>query len=97
MKKTSLLLLTMAIALVFLMGCVAALQNYEKVSLGMSKAEVKGIAGEPHRIVEAECSGDGPIVSKPGKYEFWFYRHGFLVFSGDKLVSKGRKVDTGGW
>lgn len=95
MKKTALLLLTVAIALVFLMGCAAALQNYEKLSLGMSKQEVKSIAGEPHRIVEAECSGEGPLVSKPGKYEFWFYRHGILVFSGDKLASKGRKVDTG--
>ena len=73
-------------------GCAAALQNYEKVALGMSKAEVKQIAGEPRRTMEGETTGEGPLFSKPGKHEIWFYCDGMLVFSGDKLVSKGHKV-----
>jgi hypothetical protein len=92
MKKSLWFSLALVLILAVIAGCAAALQNYDKVTLGMSKAEVKQIAGEPHRIMEGESTGEGPLISKAGKHEIWFYRDGILVFMENKLVSKGHKV-----
>lgn len=94
MEKRILLCFAVVLALTLVAGCAVALQNYDQISLGMSKAEVKSITGDPHRILEGETSGEGPFGAKAGKHEIWFYKGGALIFSGDKLVSKVRKVEA---
>ncbi len=90
MKKIAAIFFAGFLAITFLSACAAALQ-YDKVSLGMSRDEVKKIAGKPSRILEGETTGEGAFVSKAGKYEIWFYRGGALIFSEDKLIDKAHK------
>jgi len=91
MKKITIFFFTGVLALTILSACAAGLQNYEKVSLGMSKEDVKNIAGKPSRVLEGETTGEAGLINKAGKYEIWLYRGSFLIFSEDKLINKARK------
>ena len=75
-------------------GCAAALQNYDKVSLGMSSDQVLTVAGKPNRKFRMESAGQGTILPTPaGKSETWFYKSGMIQFHDGKVVAKGQKVD----
>jgi hypothetical protein len=74
-------------------GCAAALQNYEKVSLGMTADQVLSVAGKPNRSYRMESAGQGTILPTPaGTSETWFYKGGMIQFHDGKVVAKGQKV-----
>ena len=74
-------------------GCAAALQNYEKVSLGMTPDQVLTVAGKPNRMFRMESAGEGTILPTPaGKSETWFYKTGLIQFHDGKVVAKGEKL-----
>lgn len=74
-------------------GCAASLQNYEKVSLGMSTEQVVTVAGKPHRMFRMESTGQGTMLPTPaGASETWFYKTGLIQFHDGKVVAKGEKV-----
>ena len=75
-------------------GCAAALQNYDKVSLGMTSAQVLTLAGKPHRMFRMESTGQGTVLPTPaGTSETWFYKTGLIQFHDGKVVAKGEKVE----
>jgi hypothetical protein len=75
-------------------GCAAALQNYEKVSLGMTPEQVRTVAGKPHRKFRMESAGQGTILPTPaGASETWFYKTGLIQFHDGKVVAKGEKLE----
>jgi len=75
-------------------GCAAALQNYEKVSLGMTAEQVLTVAGKPHRMFRMESTGQGTVLPTPaGTSETWFYKTGLIQFHDGKVVAKGEKVE----
>lgn len=90
MRKIAMILFSGVLVLTFLSACAAPLQ-YDKITLGMSREDVKKIAGKPSRVLEGETTGEGAFVSKAGKYEIWLYRGGALIFSEDKLIDKAHK------
>lgn len=74
-------------------GCAASLQNYEKVSLGMTAEQVLTVAGKPHRMFRMESTGQGTVLPTPaGSTETWFYKSGLIQFHDGKVVAKGAKV-----
>lgn len=75
-------------------GCATAqLQNYDKVSLGMSSDQVLSVAGKPNRIYQMESTGQGTVISTPaGTTETWFYASGLVQFHNGKVVAKGQRV-----
>lgn len=74
-------------------GCAAALQNYDKVSLGMTSDQVLTVAGKPHRMYRMDSAGQGTLLPTPaGSSETWFYRSGMIQFHDGKVVAKGQKV-----
>lgn len=75
-------------------GCATArLQNYDKVSLGMSPDQVLSVAGKPNRIFKMESTGQGTVLPTPaGATETWFYKSGLIQFHNGKVVAKGQKV-----
>jgi hypothetical protein len=74
-------------------GCAAALQNYDKVSLGMTSDQVLSVAGKPHRMYRMESAGQGTMFPTPaGTSETWFYKSGLIQFHDGKVVAKGEKV-----
>ncbi len=73
-------------------GCAAVLQNYEKVSLGMTVDQVLTVAGKPHQKFRMESSGVGTVLPTPaGSSETWFYKRGLIQFHDGKVVAKGQK------
>jgi len=75
-------------------GCAAALKNYDKVSLGMTSAQVLTVAGKPHRMFRMESTGQGTVLPTPaGMSETWFYKTGIIQFHDGKVVAKGEKVE----
>ncbi len=75
-------------------GCAPALQNYEKVSLGMTPEQVRTVAGKPHRKFRMESTGQGTILPTPaGTSETWFYDTGLIQFHDGKVVAKGEKTE----
>ena len=71
----------------------AALQNYEKVSLGMTADQVLTVAGKPNSKFRMESTGQGTIIPTPaGASETWFYKGGMIQFHDGKVVAKGVKV-----
>lgn len=75
-------------------GCAAALQNYEKVSLGMTAGQVLTVAGTPHRKFRMESTGQGTVLPTPaGASETWFYKRGLIQFHDGKVVAKGQKFE----
>lgn len=74
-------------------GCAAALQNYDKVSLGMTPEQVTTLAGKPHRVYRMESAGKGTMFPTPaGTSETWFYKTGLIQFHDGKVVAKGEKA-----
>ena len=75
-------------------GCATAkLQNYDKVSLGMSSDQVLSVAGKPNRIFQMESTGQGTVLPTPaGTTETWSYKSGLIQFHNGKVVAKGRKA-----
>ena len=75
-------------------GCAASLQNYEKVSLGMSPEQVLTVAGSPHKKFRMESTGQGTLLPTPaGASETWFYKTGLIQFHDGKVVAKGEKIE----
>jgi len=77
-------------------GCAAALplQNYDKVSLGMTADQVLSVAGKPNRQFRMESTGEGTLPPTPvGKSETWFYKTGIIQFHEGKVVAKGEKLE----
>jgi hypothetical protein len=75
-------------------GCAAALQNYDKVSLGMTAEQVRTVAGKPHHMYRLESAGEGTLLPTPaGNSETWFYKTGMIQFHDGKVVAKGEKVE----
>ena len=77
-------------------GCATSLQlqNYEKVSLGMSSDQVLTVAGKPNSKFRMESTGQGTIIPTPvGKTETWFYKSGLIQFHEGKVVAKGEKLE----
>ncbi len=63
MKKIAAIFFAGFLAITFLSACAAALQ-YDKVSLGMSRDEVKKIAGKPVRSqLRLTASANGTMLS----------------------------------
>jgi hypothetical protein len=91
-RKTAAVVVAVAVgALGF--GCAASLQNYEKVSLGMTTEQVVTVAGKPHRMFRMESTGQGTLLPTPaGASETWFYKTGLIQFHDGKVVAKGEKV-----
>ena len=91
---------TAAFAAAFAMGALglgcatATLQNYDKVSLGMSQEQVLAVAGKPHHKFRMESTGQGTILPTPaGSSDAWFYNGGMIQFHDGKVVVKGVKVE----
>jgi len=75
-------------------GCAPTLQNYEKVSLGMTSDQVLSVAGKPHGRFRMESTGQGTLIPTPeGKSETWFYKSGLIQFHDGKVVAKGQKSE----
>jgi hypothetical protein len=77
-------------------GCAASLplQNYDKVSLGMTADQVLAVAGKPNKQFLMESTGEGTLLPTPaGKSETWFYKTGLIQFHDGKVVAKGEKVE----
>jgi len=92
---------TAAIAAAFSMGALgfgcaatATLQNYDKVSLGMSADQVLTVAGKPNSKFKMESTGQGTLIPTPaGASDTWFYKGGMIQFHDGKVVAKGEKVE----
>ena len=77
-------------------GCAttATLQNYDKVSLGMTADQVLTVAGKPNSKFKMESTGQGTIIPTPaGASDTWFYKGGMIQFHDGKVVAKGVKVE----
>jgi len=91
---------TAAFATAFAMGVLgfgcattATLQNYDKVSLGMTADQVLTVAGKPNSKFKMESTGEGTIIPTPaGASDTWFYKGGMIQFHDGKVVAKGVKV-----
>jgi hypothetical protein len=95
MKKMGWIAIGLALlaALPILTGCAATLKNYDQVGLGMNPEQVKEIAGDPHRIIQIESTGEGTLIPMPaGKEEIWIYCCGMIQFHDGKVVAKGQRV-----
>jgi hypothetical protein len=77
-------------------GCAttARLQNYDKVSLGMTTEQVLSVAGKPNHKFLMESTGKDTIFPTPaGSSDTWFYKGGMIQFHDGKVVAKGVKVE----
>jgi hypothetical protein len=92
---------TAAVAAAFAMGALgfgcattARLENYDKVSLGMTTEQVLRVAGKPNHKFLMESTGQGTILPTPaGSSDTWFYKGGMIQFHDGKVVAKGVKVE----
>jgi hypothetical protein len=92
---------TAAIGAAFAMGALgfgcataASLQNYDKVSLGMTADQVLTVAGKPNSKFKMESTGQGTIIPTPaGASDTWFYKGGMIQFHDGKVVAKGVKTE----
>ena len=76
-------------------GCATSLQlqNYEKVSLGMTSEQVLTVAGKPNSKFRMESTGQGTVIPTPaGKTETWFYKSGLDPVPRRQGGGEGRKA-----